>query len=203
MKAGFRAVVDRYRPNIVLTPTQNILFTDINQSDRAGVEELLRSHGIPLVEEVPMALRYSMACPAVPTCGLALAESERALPTVVRRIEAVLSELGLENERMSIRMTGCPNGCARPFLGDIGFVGRTVGRYQMYVGGDFEGTRLGKLLEDMVKVDEIPDRLRPLLTMFRDERTKGEGFGDFCNRIGMERLHPAAFPEKQLAAAAR
>jgi sulfite reductase (ferredoxin) len=139
----------------------------------------------------------------VPTCGLALAESERALPTVVRRIEAILSELGLENERMSIRMTGCPNGCARPFLGDIGFVGRTVGRYQMYVGGDFEGTRLSKLLEDMVKADELPERLRPLLAMFRDERRDGEGFGDFCNRVGMERLHQAAFPEKQLVGAAR
>jgi sulfite reductase (ferredoxin) len=203
MKSGFRALVDRYRPGVVLTPNQNILFTDINRSDRASIEDLLRRYGIPLMEEVPMALRYSMACPAVPTCGLALAESERALPTVVRRIEAILSELGLENERMSIRMTGCPNGCARPFLGDIGFVGRTVGRYQMYVGGDFEGTRLSKLLEDMVKADELPERLRPLLAMFRDERRDGEGFGDFCNRVGMERLHQAAFPEKQLVGAAR
>ncbi len=203
MKAGFRALVEKYRPGIVLTPQQNILFTDIAPADRAGVEELLHSYGIPLIGEFSNALRFSMACPAIPTCGLALAESERALPNVVRRIEAILSELGLENERLSIRMTGCPNGCARPYLGDIGFVGRTVGRYQIYVGGDFEGTRLGKLLEDIVKVDELAERLRPLFVMFRDERQPGEAFGDFCNRVGVPRLHAAAFPEKQLAAAAR
>ncbi len=203
MKTGFRALVEKYKPGLVLTAQQNILFTDINPADRASVEELLRGYGVPLVGEYSNALRYSMACPAVPTCGLALAESERALPNVVRRIEAVLSELGLENERMSIRMTGCPNGCARPYLGDIGFVGRTIGRYQMYVGGDFEGTRLGKVLEDIVKGDELPERLRPLFTMYRDEREKGEGFGDFCNRIGIPRLHAASFPEKQLTVAAR
>jgi sulfite reductase (ferredoxin) len=92
-------------------------------------------------------------------------------------------------------MTGCPNGCARPFLGDIGFVGRTPGKYQVYVGGDFEGTILNRLLADMVPVDQIPDRLRPLFSFFRDERRDGEGFGDFCRRIGVERLRSIAWPE--------
>jgi sulfite reductase (ferredoxin) len=100
-------------------------------------------------------------------------------------------------------MTGCPNGCARPFLGDIGFVGRTPGKYQIYVGGDFEGTHLNRLLADMVPVGELAERLKPLFVMFRDERQGKEGFGDFCQRIGTERLRAAAFPEPVAAVAPR
>src|SRR5204863_553046 len=126
---------------------------------RAAVEALLRQHGIPLVDEVPNALRYSMACPAMPTCGLAVAESERALPSVIRQIDAVLGDLGLADERLSVRMTGCPNGCARPYIGDIGFVGRSPGKYQIYVGGDFEGTHLNQLYADLVSTDDLAERL--------------------------------------------
>jgi sulfite reductase (ferredoxin) len=200
-KTAFRKVAERFHPGIVLTPQQSVLFTDMEESQRAAVDHLLREHGVPLVGEFSNALRYAMACPAIPTCGLALAEAERALPPVIRRIEAVLSEVGLADERLSVRMTGCPNGCARPYLGDIGFVGRTPGKYQIYVGGDFEGTHLNHLLADMVKVDELAERLRPLFLLFRDERRKGEGFGDYCHRIGVERLRAAAFPEAQLVGA--
>jgi len=140
--------------------------------------------------EISNVLQSSMACPAIPTCGLALAESERALPSVVRQIEATLAELGLADERLSVRMTGCPNGCARPYIGDIGFVGRTLGKYQIYVGGDFEGTRLNTLLADLVPIGELVDRLRPLFVLFKSERKSGEGFGDFCHRVGVERLRP-------------
>ncbi len=202
-KAAFNEVISKFNPGVRLTAQQNILFTDIPENQKGAVEEVLRKHGVPMVDEVPNALRYSMACPAIPTCGLALAESERALPPVIRKIEAVLSETGLADERLSVRMTGCPNGCARPFLGDIGFVGRTPGKYQVYVGGDFEGTTLNRLLADLVPVDQIPDRLRPLFELFRDERQGKEGFGDFCRRTGVERLRSLAFPEATATAARR
>jgi sulfite reductase (ferredoxin) len=202
-KTAFRELVQRFRPGIRLTPQQSVLFTDVEGANRRAVESLLQEHGVPLVGDLSNALRYAMACPAIPTCGLALAESERSLPKVIRQIEAILSEVGLEDERLSVRMTGCPNGCARPFLGDIGFVGRTPGRYQLYVGGDFEGTHLNRLLADLVPVDQLAERLRPLFVLFRDERRSDEGFGDYCNRIGVERLRSVAFPEPALAGARR
>jgi sulfite reductase (ferredoxin) len=198
-KTGFRNLVQKFKPGIRLTATQNILFTHIEEKDRPAVEALLRDNGVLLEGEFSHALRHSMACPAMPTCGLALAESERSLPPVVRRIETILAELGLGDERMSIRMTGCPNGCARPFLGDIGFVGRTPGKYQLYVGGDFEGTRLNELLADLVPGSQLADRLRPLFLMFREERLRDEGFGDFCHRVGIERLKAVAFPDAKPA----
>src|SRR5205085_5652690 len=108
--------------------------------------------------------------------------------------------LGLADERLSVRMTGCPNGCARPYIGDIGFVGRSPGKYQIYVGGDFEGSRLNQLYADLVPVTELAERLRPLFLLFRDERQPGEGFGDFCHRASLERLQ-AAGPEPAAAAA--
>ncbi len=202
-KAAFRALVERFRPGIRLTPGQSILFTDFTTAQRAEVEALLAEHGVPLASHVPNALRYSMACPAIPTCGLALAESERALPAVVREIAALLAEYGLADERLSVRMTGCPNGCARPYLGDIGFVGRTPGKYQIYVGGDFEGTRLNTLLADLVPVEQLATRLRPLFGYFRDHAAPGEGFGNFCHRVGVERLRELAFPESAPVGAAR
>lgn len=191
-RLAFRELVEQFRPDIRLTAQQSILFTNIAEQDRAAVETLLRRHRVPLESDISNALRYSMACPAIPTCGLALAESERALPTVIRQIEAELADLGLSEERLSVRMTGCPNGCARPYLGDIGFVGRTPGKYQIYVAGDFEGTYLNQLLADLVPVDQLVVRLRPLFVQFRAERQDGEGFGSFCHRVGLDHLRSAS-----------
>ena len=193
-RTAFRELVEKFRPDVRLTAQQSILFTNIASQDRAAVESLLRGHHVLLEGEISNALRYSMACPAVPTCGLALAESERALPTVIRQMGADLDQLGLGDERLSVRMTGCPNGCARPYLGDIGFVGRTPGKYQIYVAGDFEGTRLNQMLADLVPIDQLAPRLRHLFTLFRSEKREGEGFGDFCNRIGIDRLRTASDP---------
>src|SRR5207248_10834137 len=116
----------------------------------------------------------------------------------VRQIEGVLDELGLADERLSIRMTGCPNGCARPYLGDIGFVGRTPGKYQVYLGGDFEGTRLNSLIADLVPSKHLATMLRPVFVVFRDERNPGESFGNFCNRIGRERLRSLSLSQPEL-----
>jgi sulfite reductase (ferredoxin) len=202
-RSAFREIVERFRPNIRISAQQSILFTDVKKADRRGIDAVLRRHGVKLAGDLPLALRHSMACPAIPTCGLALAEAERALPSVVRRIDAVLAEEGLSDARLSVRMTGCPNGCARPFLGDIGFVGRTPGKYQIYVGGDFEGTRLNELLADLVGVDDLPERLRPLFARYREGRQPGEGFGDFCHRVGVEHLAAETSPAREPVGAGR
>lgn len=129
-----------------------------------------------------------MACPAIPTCGLAVAEAERALPALIRRISALLDELGLAGERISFRMSGCPNGCSRPYLGDVGFVGTTLGKYDVMLGGDFDGTRLNRLFAPNVSMADIPGLLRPLFDEFRTDRATGEGFGDWVDRVGFDTL---------------
>ena len=129
-----------------------------------------------------------MACPAIPTCGLAVAEAERVLPDLIRQLEQVVANLGLADERISFRMTGCPNGCARPYIGDVGFVGTTLGKYDVHLGGDFLGTRLNALFARNVPITEIPALLDGPLAAFAAERASGEGFGDWCQRIGIDTL---------------
>src|SRR5205807_6789057 len=114
-----------------LTPQQNVILAGIDPAQRTRVEELMTEHGIAPVESVRRAIRHAMACPAIPTCGLAVAEAERALPSLIRQIASMLDELGLGEERISFRMSGCPNGCSRPYLGDVGFVGTTLGKYDV------------------------------------------------------------------------
>ena len=177
-----------------LTPQQNVILTGIESSSRQRVEAILREHRVTLSEDISQTLRHAMACPAYPTCGLAVAESERVMPELIRRIEGVVAELGLQQQPISWRMTGCPNGCARPYLGDVGFVGTTLGKYDVYLGGDFDGTRLNTLYARNVPLAEIPELLRPPLELFKDQRRAGEGFGDFCDRVGVTTLHERLTP---------
>ena len=123
-----------------------------------------------------------MACPALPTCGLALAEAERALPGVLTAIEAELARLELSDARLTIRMTGCPNGCARPYTADLAFVGRSADRYTIFAGGSLLGTRLGTQIADLVRRDDLVAAVRPLLERYRADRQPGERFGDYCAR---------------------
>jgi sulfite reductase (NADPH) hemoprotein beta-component len=125
----------------------------------------------------------SMACPALPTCGLALAESERIMPQFLSRIEALLSELGMQQEELTVRMTGCPNGCARPFMAEVAFVGKAPNKYQIYLGGNEGSTRLNRLYKESVKTDDLTNELRTVLRRYLAERTAGERFGDFCSRV--------------------
>jgi sulfite reductase (ferredoxin) len=192
LRSGLRAVVERVRPGVRLTPQQNVLLTDIDDADRATVDALLREHGVRPAGEIPLVRRDAMACPALPTCGQALAEAERTLPTILDEVEALLAELGLAGEAISVRMTGCPNGCARPYLGDIGIVGRTLDKYTLFLGGDEIGTRLNRQFADLVPTAEITATLRPVLAAFRDQRVPGERFGDYCDRVGSERLQQLA-----------
>jgi sulfite reductase (ferredoxin) len=140
-----------------------------------------------------------MACPAIPTCGLAVAEAERALPSLVRKLASLLDELGLAEERISFRMSGCPNGCSRPYLGDVGFVGTTLGKYDVMLGGDFDGTRLNRVFAPNVPITDIPTLLRPLFEAFRSERTPGEGFGNWTERVGFDALRQHAISEEKTA----
>lgn len=191
-KTGLREVIKQFRPGIRLTGQQNILLTDIAQDQRAALEAKLNKYGISANPSSAGTYRFAMACPALPTCGLAVAESERYLPDLVKEIEAELDKLGLGDEPLSIRMTGCPNGCARPYMGDIGLVGRSKGIYNIYVGGDWANTRLNTLYASTVRAENILAVLRPLLLLWRDERQSRETFGDYCHRIGIEQLQNRA-----------
>lgn len=189
LRTGLRYAVEEFRPGIRLTPQQNILFTDITEAQRGPLTALLATYGIPTDPSEVGTRRFALACPALPTCGLALAEAERVLPTVLREIEHDLGDLGLANVPLSIRMTGCPNGCARPYMGDIGIVGRTKDIYNVYVGGDWLNTRLNTLYAASVHRKDLAAILRPLLALWRDERMPEESFGDFCYRVGLDYLH--------------
>jgi sulfite reductase (ferredoxin) len=188
LRTGLRRIVEEVRPHVRLTAQQNVILAAIDPAHRPRVEQLMAEHGIVAVESIPRAVRHAMACPAIPTCGLAVAEAERALPGLIREIAAVLEELGLAEERISFRMSGCPNGCSRPYLGDVGFVSTTLGKYDVMLGGDFNGTRLNRVYAPNVPIGEIPSLLRPLFAEYGRVRVGGDGFGDWVNRVGFDQL---------------
>jgi sulfite reductase (ferredoxin) len=182
-RSAIREIVETLRPGVRLTPAQSILFTDLDPSAIPVIERVLAAHGVRVVEALSNAVRYSMACPAMPTCGLALAESERVLPSLLLKLEDELTQLDLAGVPLTVRMTGCPNGCARPYNADIGIVGRRPGVYNVFVGGTIRGNRLADLFAADVRIDNIPDALRPLLERFAQDRNPDEGLGDFYQRI--------------------
>ncbi|MGD0195499.1 MAG: NADPH-dependent assimilatory sulfite reductase hemoprotein subunit [Candidatus Dormibacteria bacterium] len=188
VRSAVREIVETLHLELRLTPQQNIMFTNITVENRGVFTRILDRWGIVRSESLPNAVRDSMACPAYPTCGLAVAESERAMPTLIREIALVQRDAGVEDQRISYRMTGCPNGCARPYLGDVGFVGTTLGKYDVFLGGDFEGTRLSEPYMHNVKLEEIPRVLRGPLFEYASTRLPGEGFGDWCARNGISEL---------------
>lgn len=188
LRSGLREIVARFRPTLNITPQQDLLLCDLAPSDRPAVDRMLAEYGIRPVERISLLERYGMACPAIPTCGLAISESERALPGLIDELEAVIAELGLENQPISIRMTGCPNGCVRPYQSDIGIVGRSGDKYTVYVGGRILSDRLNFMLQDLVPRSEITPLLARLLRCYREERQPGEGLGDYCQRLGPEAI---------------
>jgi len=188
LRTALRALFENWAKPAVLTPQQDILIADIAPSERDEIEAHLRAHGVVFAEDLTAVRRWTLACPALPTCGLALSEAGRIREPLVDSIEVALRKHGLIEERISIRITGCPNGCARPYAGDIGLVGRTPGTFALFVGGDFEGTRLNAKLTEKVPEAAIADTLDPLLGAFAQERLPGEGFGDWCHRQGMDKL---------------
>lgn len=186
--SALRQLVSTLRCEIRLTPQQNLLLTGLRASDRRRVVATLRDAGVSLAEDLPVALTHSMACPAYPTCGLAVAESERVLPSLIRRISVLQADHGLAAQPISYRMTGCPNGCARPYLGDVGLVGTTLGKYDVFLGGDLEGTRVNERYAHNVRLEDIPDLLAGPLAEYARTRRQREGFGDWCHRHGVPGL---------------
>jgi sulfite reductase (ferredoxin) len=192
LRTGLRTLISQLQPEVRLTPMQDVLLCNLPATARPLVESLLTEHGIPLPESLSSVQRNSLACPAMPTCSLALSESERALPGIIDELESEIIRLGLDNERITVRMTGCPNGCARPYQSDIGIVGRSGDKYTLFVGGHYLGHRLNFELRDLLPRSQIVMTLRPLLAQFKTERLGGESFGDFCHRLGKDKLDEIA-----------
>jgi sulfite reductase (NADPH) hemoprotein beta-component len=183
-KKALREVADKF-PKIEfrLTANQNVILANVSEADKAGINAVLTAHGLKTENQTTVLHAAAMACPSLPTCGLGLAESERMLPGFIDRIEKLLAEVGLAGEQIIIRSTGCPNGCARPYMAEIGFVGKAPGRYQVWLGGDVAGTRLNKVWKDMLKEADLETEFRPVFTRFAKERNTGERFGDWCSRV--------------------
>jgi sulfite reductase (ferredoxin) len=199
LKTALREICTTLAPPLRLTPHQGIIFCDIAPADRERLEDILRSHGVPLTEDISTVRRWSIACPALPTCGLAVTESERVMPGIIDELESELLRLGLADETFTTRMTGCPNGCARPYNCDIGLVGKTLGKYTIYLGGRVLGDRLNFIYKDLVPEDEVVSTLVPVFEFFKETRQGGETFGDFCHRKGKEALLDACEREAPVA----
>ena len=188
LRTGLRAIIAQYNLSIRLTAQQNILLTGIVPDERAAVDELLADYGILTVQQISRVRRNAIACPALPTCSQAITEAERVFPQVIDQIEDVLDSLNIGDAAITTRMTGCPNGCARPYVAEIALVGRSLDKYTIFLGGNPIGTRLAKPFLDLVPLGEIVPVLTPLLALYRDTRGDGETFGDFCLRVGLDNL---------------
>lgn len=183
LKTALRTIVEQFRPEVRLTASQNLILANVLPADREPITRLLAQHGIAVENQATPIRRASMACPALPTCGLALAESERLMPDLLTRLEVLLAELGLQGQEIIVRMTGCPNGCARPYLAEIGFVGKAPNKYQIYLGGNPSSTRLNRLFKDNVRNEDIVSELRPVLSRYVRERVGAERFGAWVERV--------------------
>jgi sulfite reductase (NADPH) hemoprotein beta-component len=190
LRTAMREIAEAGGIDFVLTSNQNLIIANVAARARAKIEAILAKHGVQIATSSGMR-RNSMACVALPTCGLALAESERFLPELITGIEDALDKAGLRDDEIVVRMTGCPNGCARPYLAEIGFVGRSPGLYNLYLGAAFNGTRLNKLYAQDVGKARILELLEPLLAGYAKGRAPGEHFGDFVIRTGVVAATPA------------
>jgi len=188
LKTALREIEQKFALPMRVTPHQNILLYDIDPAHQPAIQAILTRCGIKSETDIDTLVRYSMACPAMPTCGLAITESERALPGVLQRIRNLLDQVGLKDEHFVIRMTGCPNGCARPYLAELGFVGQSFEAYQLWLGADPHQTRLAQVYMEKMSIHDLEVTLEPLLVMFKQQRQRHESFGDFCHRIGFDQL---------------
>ena len=182
MLTGLRKIAEVHKGDIRLTANQNIIIANVTPGERATIEAIVKQYN--LVQPASGLRRNAMACVALPTCGLALAESERYLPELLNALDKRLDEYGLTDDDIVIRMTGCPNGCARPYLAEIGLVGKGPGRYNLYLGAPFDSSRLSKLYAEDLEHDAIIAALDPLFAAYAKGRASGERFGDFVIREG-------------------
>lgn len=193
LREGLREVIAQYGMPIILTADQNLILYDIAKSDKNDIVAKLKAHNIRLREDWSEVDRWSLACVALPTCGKALAEAERVREPLIVQAEKSLEKLGLLEKRIRISISGCPNGCSRPYTGEIGLVGRTPGHYAIFIGADFEGTRLNEKIFDKVPLEQVPTALEAMFGLYKEQAANDdEMFGDFCMRIGTEAMHEVA-----------
>jgi sulfite reductase (ferredoxin) len=192
IKRGLRAIAERFDTELRITAQHNILVCNLRESDQAELLSILKQHSMKTKDEISRARRYALACPSMPTCGLGLAEAERALPGIISSLERELKSLGLEHDDISIRMTGCPNGCARPFTAELAFVGKSLNQYSLYIGGSFEGLHLVEQYAELVHHKDLVSTVVPLFKLWKQERQSAEHFGDFCRRVGVASLKEKA-----------
>ncbi|MBU6947475.1 assimilatory sulfite reductase (NADPH) hemoprotein subunit [Staphylococcus haemolyticus] len=185
LKTALRKIAETHTGDFRLSPNQNLIIANVTPEKKEEIQNLIDQYGLTDGKNYTGLRRNSMACVAFPTCGLAMAESERYLPSLISKIEDLLDEAGVNDEEITIRMTGCPNGCARPALAEIAFIGKAPGKYNMYLGGGFKGERLNKLYKENIGEQEILESLRPILMDYGKERLEGEHFGDFVIRSGV------------------
>lgn len=189
LKTALRKIVTQLNLPMYLTGNHNVIFSEIDSAQKETIEGILVSHGVETnPEAIDTLTRYSMACPALPTCGLAVTESERALPGISDRIRQLLIKLGMPDEYFVIRMTGCPNGCARPYMAELGFVGSAPGNYQVWLGGTPNQTQLAQPYEQKMSVDDLEAFLEPIFVYFKRDRLPEESFGVFCDRVGFDAI---------------
>ncbi|MBL6714030.1 MAG: NADPH-dependent assimilatory sulfite reductase hemoprotein subunit [Pirellulales bacterium] len=186
LKTAIRQILRELSPGVRITAHQSLLFTDLNAADRVRIADILHDHGVKTSEEISTLRRWSMACVALPTCGLAVAESERVLPGLIDSLEPEVAKLGLSEDAFTVRMTGCPNACARPYNSDIGLVGRTKGKYTIFLGGRLLGDRLNEQYKDVVPFEDLVSEITAVLACYKAERSAEETLGDFCHRKGVD-----------------
>lgn len=184
LMTGLREIARVHTGDFRLTPNQNLVIGGVTSAKKKTIENLIAKYNLTDGAHYSALRRNSMACVALPTCGMAMAEAERYLPELMTKLENQLDEVGLRNEDIVIRMTGCPNGCARPALAELSFIGKAPGRYNMYLGGSFDGSRLNKMYRENINEDEILSTLKPIFGRYATERNAGEHFGDFVVRAG-------------------
>ncbi len=182
MKAALREIARIHTGDFRLTPSQNLTISGVTLEQKPVIDGILQKHGLDQENERSGLRLNSMSCVALPTCGLALSESERVLPGLLAKLEPVLDGAGLQRDAISLRMTGCPNGCARPYLAEIGLVGKAPNKFALYLGAKYQGTRLNRLYAATVTLEQAIEMVTPLIQRYAKERQPGEGFGDYCDR---------------------
>ena len=185
LMTALREIAEIHTGDFRLSPNQNLVLGDVVDSNKKNVEEIIAKYVLESPAEQSALRKNSMACVSLPTCGLAMAEAERYLPSLITKIEGLLDDAGLGDEEIVTRMTGCPNGCARPAIAELGFIGKGPGKYNMYLGGGFAGERLSKIYRENIGEEEILGELGPILKRYAKERDDKEHFGDFVIRAGI------------------
>ncbi|MHA0857430.1 assimilatory sulfite reductase (NADPH) hemoprotein subunit [Paenibacillus sp. CMAA1364] len=184
LMSGLREIAKIHTGDFRLSPNQNLVIGNVTSQNKRKIEGIIEAYGLTDGLHYSALRRSAVSCVALPTCGMAMAEAERYLPSLLEKIEPMLAEVGLHDEEINIRITGCPNGCARPALGEIAFMGKGPGKYNMYLGAGFAGERLNKMYRENIGEEEILSILKPMFHQFAEERLTGEHFGDFVVRVG-------------------